>query len=169
MKKQKKMVVVESADGKKIEVSSQEAKYFWAAAGEYGVLSELNKRCIEAQLTVGNKKAVDVLFFQRSTGLWKSIEVKSTMQIAVVTSFFQKYGDLDSKEAKPDFWILVRTDPKTLKSEYRILSHEEMAMVQMKRNKMDKWEYRPNGVDSVQWHHVDEACPDALDGWWKLA
>ena len=166
-----KTVTVESANGRdEVELSKQELKYFNAAAGEYGVLSELNKRFIETQMTIGNKKAVDILFFQRSTGLWRSIEVKSTMmERKIITSFFQKYGDRQSSKAKPDFWILVKTDPKTLTSEFRILTHDEMGAAQMKRNGMKVWESWPNGVDSVTWEVVDEVVPDALNGWHKLA
>lgn len=151
-------------------VSKQEAKSFQAAAGEFGVLSELNKRRIDAYLTIGNKKAVDILFFQKSLGRYRNIEVKSTMdEKKVITSFFQKYGNPENNKPKPDFWVLVKTDKDTFQSEFRILAHEEMAKAQMKRNNMKVWESRPDGVDSLTWEIVDEVVPDALGGWQKLA
>ena len=116
-------------------------------AGEYGVCAELSKRGIPCSLTYGNAKAADVIVFgmhERKTCY--VVEVKTSKSTRFVTGFFQKYGD-KNKQPHPDFWVIVYID-SDLVSHYHILTHEEMGVVQMKRNEMDNWE-KIEGCDNV--------------------
>ena len=92
---------------------------------------------------MGNAKATDLIIFQKDS--FKRIEVKTTRSTRFVTNFFQKY--FDKIRLHPDFWILVHIDTDNV-SHFYILTHEEMGEVQMKRNKMDRWE-EIKGCDNV--------------------
>ena len=58
----------------------------------------------------------------------------------------QKYYD-KAQTSHPDFWVLVHIDEE-YQSHFYVLTHEEMGIVQMKRNEMDTWE-RIIGCDNV--------------------
>ena len=121
-----------------------EEKYYLNLAGEYAVCSELAKRNITANLTLGNKKAIDIIVLKDNSKA-VTVEVKTTNKNKIVTGFFQKYTSPESPH--PDFWIFVLID-KLLNSRFFILTHKELAEVQMKVNKMNKWEY-VKGVDNI--------------------
>jgi hypothetical protein len=121
-----------------------EEKYFLNVAGEYPVCSELAKRNITANLTLGNKKAIDIIVINQENKA-VTIEVKTSNKNKIVTGFFQKYTSPEMPH--PDFWIFVLID-KLLNSRFFILTHVELAELQMKINKMNKWEHL-KGVDNL--------------------
>jgi len=125
-------------------------KYFLGLAGEYAVCSELAKRNIQANLTLGNNKSIDIILVDENNTA-TTIEVKTTNKNRFVTGFFQKYKTQETPH--PDFWILVTID-KTFHTRFFILSHEELAKIQMARNKMTNWVENKGGVDNVLVEHV---------------
>ena len=88
-------------------MKNQEEKYNLNLAGEYAVSSELAKRNIQFNLTLGNKKAVDIIVLKEENKAI-TIEVKTTNKNRIVTGFFQKYKTPDV--AHPDIWIFVIID-----------------------------------------------------------
>ena len=92
---------------------TQEEKSFLSMAGEYGVCSELHKRKIAANITLGNEKAVDVVIIS-DNDVWK-IQVKTTNKNKFVTGFFQKFLTPETTP-KPDFWVLVHIREDSEKS-----------------------------------------------------
>jgi hypothetical protein len=135
-------------------------KYFLGLAGEYAVCSELAKRNIQANLTLGNNKSIDIILVDENNTA-TTIEVKTTNKNRFVTGFFQKYKTQETPH--PDFWILVTID-KTFHTRFFIVSHEELAKIQMARNKMTNWVENKNGVDNVLVEHV----VDFENSWDKL-
>ena len=123
----------------------QSEKQRLGMAGEYSVCAELLKRGHNASITMGNAKAVDIVVFLPDK-TYRRIEVKTSRNKRFVTGFFQKYYD-KTQTLHPDFWVFVYIDDKN-NSHYYVLTHEEMAHVQMKRNEMDTWE-RIIGCDNV--------------------
>ena len=113
-------------------------------AGEYGACAELSKRGFDVSLTLGNAKAVDI-FVHLNNGAYKRVEVKTTKGNTFVTGFFQKYYDV--RAGHPDYWVLVHIDSEEA-SHYYILTHDEVANLQMKRNKMTVWE-KIKGCDNL--------------------
>lgn len=130
---------------------NQFGKQLLGMAGEYGVCAELSKRGFDANITMGNAKATDVVIFLEDKS-FRRIEVKTTRSTRFVTGFFQKYYDKD--KIHPDFWILVQIDAENV-SHYFILTHEEMGKVQMDRNEMDKWE-KIDGCDNVLLKDIEQ-------------
>ena len=126
---------------------TQQAKHFLNLSGEYGVCSELLKRGIDASVTLGNKKATDIIIIKDNRAY--VVEVKTTNKNKIVTSFFQKYTTRDTTP-HPDFWVFMFIDPATNLSEYYVLTHEEVAKEQMKVNQMTKWEAVKGGVDNIK-------------------
>jgi hypothetical protein len=141
-------------------MASKEEKYYLNLAGEYAVCSELAKRNIQANLTLGNKKSVDIIIITDKNEA-VTIEVKTTNKNRFVTGFFQKYKTQEMPH--PDFWVFVTID-KTLNTRFFIVSHEELAKIQMVRNKMTNWVENKNGVDNVLVEHV----VDFENSWNKL-
>ncbi len=127
-----------------LEMKKNEDKYFINLVGEYAVCSELAKRKIQANLTLGNKKAVDIIVL-RDDNKAVTIEVKTTKKNKIVTGFFQKYNSPESPH--PQIWVLVSIDEQN-KTRFFILTHQELASIQMKVNKMSNWKY-VNGVDNI--------------------
>ena len=126
-------------------LQKQEEKHFLNLSGEYGVCSELSKRGINSSITYGNHKAADILVVNPNTRKTLSIEVKTTKSNRIVTGFFQKYPTPETNY--PDFWVIVYINKENFSS-YYILSHNEMAQVQMERNSMSTWG-PVKGVDNV--------------------
>jgi hypothetical protein len=135
-------------------------KYFLGLAGEYAVCSELAKRNIQANLTLGNNKSIDIILVDENN-TDTTIEVKTSNKNRFVTGFFQKYKTQETPH--PDFWILVTID-KTFHTRFFILSHEELAKIQMVRNKITSWAENKGGVDNVLVEHVI----DFENSWDKL-
>ncbi|HZL35627.1 MAG TPA: hypothetical protein VFC78_09985 [Tepidisphaeraceae bacterium] len=152
-------------------------KYYLNLAGEYRVCAELLKRGIFATVTFGNMKGADVIAFgvNRRTAV---IEVKASNSTRFVTKLYQKYKTPDGEH--PTFWILysVRSDGKSHKEHFFILTHEESAAKQAQRNCRDeKLSYLEcvrrfdSGVDNVlhtdveefedQWDKVVKWCSSA--------
>ena len=126
-------------------MSKTEEKYFLNIAGEFAVCSELAKRKILANLTLGNKKAVDIIVFKENNEAI-TIEVKTTNKNRIVTSFLQKYKTPDFPH--PNIWVMVVID-KNLQNRFFILTHNEVAYIQMKVNKVDVWKENKGGVDNI--------------------
>lgn len=122
-------------------------KYTLGMAGEYAVCSELLRRGIDASITMGNAKATDVVVFCKTVNgnSYKKIEVKTTQTTKFVTNFFNKYYTPDLPH--PDIWILVHID-RDLKARFFILTHEELASIQMERNNINIWQ-KSEGCDNV--------------------
>lgn len=121
-------------------------KYDTGMAGEFGVCSELYKRGYNASITLGNKKAVDI-YVAIADDRYISIEVKTNRNTKILTGFFQKYAS-PNQIPHPDYWVLVYIDKNNM-SHYYVLSHQEMAAEQMRRNGMSQWAHVQNGVDNV--------------------
>lgn len=121
-------------------------RYNIGMAGEIGVCSELYKRGYNASITLGNKKAVDI-YVAIANDRYISIEVKTSRNTKIVTGFFQKYAS-PNQIPHPDYWVLVYIDKNNM-SHYYVLSHQEMAAEQMRRNGMSQWAHVGNGVDNV--------------------
>lgn len=121
-------------------------RYNIGMAGEFGVCSELYKRGYNASITLGNKKAVDI-YVAIADDRYISIEVKTSRNTKIVTGFFQKYTS-PNQIPHPDYWVLVYIDKNNM-SHYYVLSHQEMAAEQMRRNGMSQWAHVQNGVDNV--------------------
>jgi hypothetical protein len=126
-------------------MSKQEEKYFLNLAGEYAVCSELAKRKIHANLTLGNKKAVDIIVLKEGNKAL-TIEVKTTNKNRIVTGFLQKYKTPEVPH--PDIWVIVIID-KLNENRFFILTHYEVAKVQMKVNKVNEWSENKGGVDNI--------------------
>lgn len=112
-------------------------KDFLSLAAEYRVCSELLKRHLFATITYGNKKAVDIYAIgkKRTTAV---VEVKAANSGRFVTSFYQKYPV--KNDDCPHFWVLCsigRTE-SGFEEQFFILSHEELAKEQCKRNAKGK-------------------------------
>ena len=121
-------------------------KYDIGMAGEFGVCSELHKRGYDASITLGNKKAVDIYVVTAGNRQFR-IEVKTSRNPRIVTGFFQKYASPTYKPC-PDYWVLVYIDKDNV-SHYYVLSHQDMAKEQMRRNGMSQWTHIAKGVDNV--------------------
>jgi len=135
---------------KKLNEQTKE-KEMLSMAGEYGVCSELYKRGIQASITYGNAKAVDIVIIKGNKA-WK-VQVKTSKEKTTPTGFFQKY--YDEEKAHPDFWVSVHFDPKTLQTDFYVLTHEEVKREQMIVNKMDKCEEVKDGFDKIPYVQLE--------------
>lgn len=124
---------------------TQAQKHFIGLAGEYAVCTELAKREINASLTLGNHKAVDIIATNPINNKAFFVQVKASNTTRIVTGFFQKYFTRETPH--PDFWILVHFDKDKMHHFY-VLTHDEMADAQMKRNGITEWR-EVNGVDNI--------------------
>lgn len=138
----------------------QEEKHFLNLSGEYGVCAELAKQQINASLTYGNHKAADILVINPATRKALALEVKTTKSNRIVTGFFQKYKTAETPH--PDFWVIVFIDKLNI-SNYYVLSHNEIAEIQMKRNGMTEWKH-VNGVDNI----LLESIKESQNNWDKI-
>jgi hypothetical protein len=134
----------------------QEEKHFLNLSGEYGVCAELAKRQIYSSLTYGKHKAADVMVINPETSKALIIEVKTSKDNKILTKFFQKYKTPETPH--PDFWVVVYIDKDNI-SNYYVMTHEQMADAQMKRNKMSEWKYI-NGVDNILLSYIEEFKDD---------
>lgn len=103
------------------------------------------KNEINASLTLGNHKAVDIIATNPNNNKSCFIQVKASNTTRFVTGFFQKYKTEETPH--PDFWIIVHFDKNNVTYFY-VLTHQEMAKVQMERNGMTEWR-EVNGVDNA--------------------
>ena len=124
---------------------TQSQKHFLGLAGEYAVCTELAKNEINASLTLGNHKAVAIIATNPNNSKACFIQVKASDTTRIVTGFFQKYKTKQSPH--PDFWIIVHFGEDNI-TDFYVLTHNEMAKVQMERNGMTEWR-EVNGVDNV--------------------
>ena len=149
-------------------------KYYLNLAGEYRVCAELLKRGIFATVTFGNMKGADIIAVgpNRRAAV---VEVKASNSTRFVTGFYQKYKTPNGEH--PTFWVLysVRPDGETHTERFFVLSHDELAQKQARRNHRDEeLSYAErvlrvaSGVDNVllddvkefedQWHKIVSYC-----------
>jgi len=145
-------------------------RYHLNLAGEYRVCAELLKRGIFATVTFGNMKSTDVIAVGRNRRA-AVVEVKASNSSRFVTGFYQKYTTLDCEH--PTFWVLysVRPNGEGFAERFFVLSHDELAMKQARRNNHDEnlsyvecAERASSGVDNVLVEHVE----DSEDQWHKI-
>jgi len=145
-------------------------KYYLSLAGEYRVCAELLKRHIFATVTFGNMKGADVVAVgaNRRAAI---VEVKASNSSRFVTRFYQKYKS--SELEHPDFWVLYSVIPadESTTERFFVLSHDELASKQRRRNHPgEKLSYEEaarrvqGGVDNVLIDDVED-CEDA---WHKI-
>jgi hypothetical protein len=141
-------------------------KYLLNLAGEYRVASELNKQGVFATVTYGNRKSADV-YATGTNGVARKVEVKTSQTGTFVTRISQK--GLFGRSLAPDFWVLVYFLPNE-SERFFILSHEEICIVQKKRNDEyarnyeeihERWPDISKGVDNVRVKDVQ-----AYEGRW---
>ena len=125
---------------------TQLEKHFLNLAGEYGVCAELAKYEILGSITYGMHKAADIIVVNPENKKSFVIEVKTTKSNKIVTGFFQKYKTKET--IHPDFWVIVHIDNEN-KSFFYVLTHNEVASIQMKANGMKEWK-EIIGVDNVK-------------------
>ena len=142
-------------------------RHFLNLTGEYRVCAELLKRHLLATITYGTYKGVDVFTIGEKRKI-AAIEVKASNSNRFVTGLYQKYPD--PKGLCPHFWVLYSITWKTddegnevSVDRFFILSHEELAVIQAKRNApKEKLTYGQaadrfkKGVDNVLLEHVAE-------------
>jgi len=131
---------------------SQLEKHFLNLAGEFAVCAELFKRNVHANITYGNHKATDIIVIDNDKRVL-TIEVKTSMSNRFVTGFFQKFPEEKTKH--PDFWVFVHINKDTLKSDFYVLTHFELAKIQMQKNNMSEWT-KVIGVDNVDIQNLTE-------------
>ncbi len=140
-------------------------KYYLNLAGEYRVSAELLKRGIFATVTLGNMKGADVIAVGANRRA-AVIEVKASNSSRFVTSFYQKYKTVTC--AHPAFWVLysVKVQGDSHVERFFVLTHEELAQRQSRRNDRDaKLSYDEcvaryaGGVDNVLITDVED-CED---------
>src|SRR5258707_1121358 len=93
------------------------SKELLGLAGEYAVASELCRRGVYAQLTLGNHKQTDILVETKDHMLRISVKAKQGNECRSVGGIFRRVdflvlGDLKEKPAmdRPDFYILDLAD-----------------------------------------------------------
>lgn len=123
---------------------TQSQKYFIGLAGEYAVCAELAKNEINASLTIGNHKAIDIIATNPTNNKSCFIQVKTSNTTRIITGFFQKYKT--EKTPHPDFWIIVHFNNNV--AQFYVLTHQEMGKLQMERNSMTEWR-EVIGVDNI--------------------
>src|SRR5512138_2468003 len=108
-------------------------KYHLSLAGEYRVCAELLKRGIFATVTFGNMKGVDIFAIgpNRRAAM---VEVKASNSSRFVTRFYQNYKSQDVEH--PNFWVLysVTEQDDRFSERFFVLSHEQLADAQARRN-----------------------------------
>ncbi len=145
-------------------------KYHLNLAGEYRVCAELLKRGIFATVTFGNMKGADVVAVgpNRRAAI---IEVKASQTTGFVTRFYQRYKT--TAEEHPTFWVLysVKSVEKSYAERFFVLTHDEMAKAQARRNHpgedlpYEETALRvPNGVDNVRAKDIETH----EDAWGKI-
>lgn len=129
-------------------------KYYLNLAGEYRVCAELLKRGIFATVTYGNMKGADIFAIgpNRRAAV---VEVKASNTSRFVTKFYQKYKSPGIEH--PTFWVLysvIQHDDGYVER-FFILSHEQLADAQARRNHHEDLPYDErarrveHGVDNV--------------------
>lgn len=129
-------------------MSTQIKKQMIGMSGEFAVCAELLKRQKQCSVTYGQAKAIDIIVTNiNGVPTCKTIEVKTTRNTRVVTNFFKKYPSPQSSP-HPDYWVLVNIDENN-QFQYYILTHDELAQEQMKRNNTNIWSPNKKGVDNL--------------------
>ena len=132
-------------------------------AGEFSVAAELCKRGINASITLGNTKAVDIIIANDDYTKVKRVEVKSTLSNRVTTGYFQKYFGHGNQH--PDFWVLVFID-KSHQPQYYIFTHEDLGKLQMEVNKMNEWPMeKHSGCDGISKSILNRMGSSSCNRW----
>ncbi len=130
---------------------TQIQKHFLGLAGEYLVCAELAKKEINASLTFGNHKSIDIIASNPTNNKSCFIQVKTSNSSRILTGFFQKYKT--GETAHPDFWIIVNFNNNN--TNFYILTHVELANIQMQINKMSEWSEIKGGVDNINLKSIE--------------
>jgi hypothetical protein len=138
-------------------------KYYLSLAGEYRVCAEILKLGVFATVTYGNMKGTDIFAISKSRQV-AVVEVKASNSSRIVTGFYQKYKSEIMEH--PMFWVLYSLTEDSegqQKERFFVLSHNEMAEVQARRNhanELPPYEERvlraSKGVDNVLIKHVEQ-------------
>lgn len=127
-------------------------------AGEFWVLSALNRLGIEAQLTLGNKKSVDILVVQNSVIYtldvkaladrydWPADNIKildDPKHVYVLLTFESKIAD---PQASPSVWIIPSDKIQSFIRRYSTRSVVSRSLVMGSGRKYrDSWDYLMKG------------------------
>ena len=136
-------------------------KAILSGIGKFGTLSELLKRNLDANITIGNSNLTDITIDHAKfnfmviqvtypDGTKKNIKVKTSRTKRFVTNW-QKYRDATEQ---PDYWVIVHIDRNEI-SHYYILTHAELGVIQAERNGCSQEEISSIGVDNVLLKHID--------------
>lgn len=130
-------------------------------AGEYFVAAELNRRGINATITYGNAKKVDIVAFSSDKSVFEVIEVKTTDKNEWVIG--SKLPDLTN-----DIWILVQL-PKENSPKYHIYTSEELHFAAKPRidnyRKNYKLRHGKDAPDKGPLSHKVELAKPFLNRW----
>lgn len=133
-------------------------------AGEMRVASELLKKGYNASITFGNAKATDIVVFGDKNKFLR-VEVKTSKnQRNFVTGYYPKYTD--PSKASPDVWVMYLPDKqaKSNGDRFFILTHEEVAELQLVVNKGNKTE-KGKGCDNIPLRLLLENIERFEDRW----
>lgn len=117
-------------------------------AGEMRVASELLKNGYNASITFGNAKATDIVVFGDKNRFLR-VEVKTSKnQRNFVTGYYPKYTN--PSQTSPDIWVFYLPDKQARSDgdKFFILTHEEVAELQLIVNKGNKTE-KGKGCDNI--------------------
>jgi hypothetical protein len=123
-------------------------------AGEFWVLSTLNRLGIEAQLTLGNKKSVDILVIQNSTIYtldvkaladrydWPADNIKILEDPKHICIFLTFEGKITDPKINPSVWIIPSDKIQPFIKRYRTRSVVSRSLiVNNGRKYRDNWGY----------------------------
>lgn len=117
-------------------------------AGEMRVASELLKNGYNASITFGNAKATDIVVFGDKNRFLR-VDVKTSKnQRNFVTGYYPKYTN--PSQTSPDIWVFYLPDKQARSDgdKFFILTHEEVAELQLIVNKGNKTE-KGKGCDNI--------------------
>ena len=127
-------------------------------AGEFWVLSALNRLGIEAQLTLGNKKSVDILVIQNSIIYtvdvkaladrydWPADNIKVLNNPNHVYVFLTFDGKISDPQINPSVWIIPSDKIQPFMKQYATRSVVSRSLVMGSGRKYrDSWDYLMKG------------------------
>ena len=127
-------------------------------AGEFWVLSALNRLGIEAQLTLGNKKSVDILVIQNSIIYtvdvkaladrydWPADNIKVLNNPNHVYVFLTFDGKISDPQINPSVWIIPSDKIQPFMKQYATKSVVSRSLVMGSGRKYrDSWDYLMKG------------------------
>jgi len=123
-------------------------------AGEFWVLSALNRLGIEAQLTLGNKKSVDILVIQNSMIYtldvkaladrydWPADNIRVFDNPNHIYVFLTFEGEITDPKTSPSVWIIPSDKIQPFIKRYRTRSVVSRSLIVNKGSKyQNNWKY----------------------------